>query len=263
MFAISSENIEKVYDSELVLKNINLKVKEQEFLTILGPSGCGKSTLLHIFAGLNQPSSGRAYCQGDKITGPAHNRVMMMQQAALFPWLNIEKNVAFGLKTRNIKKKERLNLARSELERVGLGDVFQAYPHQLSGGMQQRAALARSLVLKPDILLMDEPFSALDEQTRFKLQQDLVELWQEIGMTVIFVTHSIREALLTSQRIIVMSSNPGQFKTEYKLNNPYPRRVGQPEIVKLEEKILADLINREQPAGSPSNNSGKLEKVAG
>ena len=258
MFAISSKELEKSYGGELVLNKINLEVDTGQFVTLLGPSGCGKSTLLHIFAGLEKQDSGQLDCQGQPITGPAQNRVMMMQEAALFPWLNVEKNVAFGLKERNIDKDRRMELAHQELEKVGLVDVKKAYPHQLSGGMEQRVALARSMVLKPDILLMDEPFSALDEQTRFKLQQELVKLWQDTDMTIIFVTHSIREALLISERVLVMASNPGQIKAEYELDLPYPRKPNQQKIVNLEAEILEDLLSDDA-----NNQQAIIEKVAG
>ena len=258
MFAISSKELEKSYGGELVLNKINLEVDTGQFVTLLGPSGCGKSTLLHIFAGLEKQDSGQLDCQGQPITGPAQNRVMMMQEAALFPWLNVEKNVAFGLKERNIDKEKRLELAHQELKKVGLADVKKAYPHQLSGGMQQRVALARSMVLKPDILLMDEPFSALDEQTRFKLQQELVNLWQDTDMTIIFVTHSIREALLISERVLVMASNPGQIKAEYELDLPYPRKPNQQKIVNLEAEILEDLLSEDD-----QKQKALIEKVAG
>jgi len=258
LFAISSKELEKSYGGELVLNKINLEVDTGQFVTLLGPSGCGKSTLLHIFAGLEKQDSGQLDCQGQPITGPAQNRVMMMQEAALFPWLNVEKNVAFGLKERNIDKDRRMELAHQELEKVGLVDVKKAYPHQLSGGMEQRVALARSMVLKPDILLMDEPFSALDEQTRFKLQQELVKLWQDTEMTIIFVTHSIREALLISERVVVMASNPGQIKAEYELDLPYPRKPNQQKIVNLEAEILEDLLSDDA-----NNQQAIIEKVAG
>ena len=258
MFAISSKELEKSYGGELVLNKINLEVDTGQFVTLLGPSGCGKSTLLHIIAGLEDQDSGQLDCQGQPITGPAQNRVMMMQEAALFPWLNVEKNVAFGLKERNIDKEKRLELAHQELKKVGLADVKKAYPHQLSGGMQQRVALARSMVLKPDILLMDEPFSALDEQTRFKLQQELVNLWQDTDMTIIFVTHSIREALLISERVLVMASNPGQIKAEYELDLPYPRKPNQQKIVNLEAEILEDLLSEDD-----QKQKALIEKVAG
>ncbi len=263
MSAISTENLSKVYQEnpeKPVLDGINLSIAEQEFLTLLGPSGCGKSTLLHILAGLLEPSSGTARCQGEKIQGPAQSRVLMLQEAALFPWLTVKSNVTFGLKERGVPRAEREKLALAELKKVGLADTADSYPHQLSGGMQQRVALARALVLRPDIILMDEPFASLDEQTRYQLQQELVELWQDLKMTVVFVTHSIREALLISERILVMTSNPGRIKSEYRIKASYPRKPGQADIVRREEQILADLSPPRQQ--SSRNNSKSYQEVA-
>ncbi len=265
MSAISTENLSKIYQKnpeKPVLDRINISIEEQEFLTLLGPSGCGKSTLLHILAGLMEPTSGAAYCQGERIQGPAQDRVLMLQEAALFPWLTVKSNVTFGLKERGIARTEREKLAQAELKKVRLADSANSYPHQLSGGMQQRVALARALVLRPDIILMDEPFASLDEQTRFQLQQELVELWQDLKMTVVFVTHSIREALLISERILVMAGNPGRIKSEYRINAPYPRKPGQADIVRREEQILADLSPSRQPS-SRENSESYREVAAG
>lgn len=246
MYSLRVKNLHKSYQKddggrEKVLEDLNLSVKDGEFVTLLGPSGCGKSTLLHILAGLEAPKSGSIYCKDQLVSGPDQDRVLIMQEAALFPWLSVLKNVCFGLRERGFKKEKARELARKELARVGLSDVESSYPHQLSGGMQQRAALARGLVLKPEIMLMDEPFAALDEQTRLKLQRELIDLWQDGEMTIVFVTHSIRESLLLSQRVLVMDSNPGKIRAEYELDLPYPRRPGNKKIIDLEESILAEL----------------------
>ncbi len=246
MYSLRIENLHKSYQKddsgeEKVLEDLNVSVKKGEFVTLLGPSGCGKSTFLHILAGLEDHEIGNIYCKDRPITGPDQDRVMIMQDAALFPWLTVLKNVCFGLRERGFAKDKARKLARQELSRVGLSEVESSYPHQLSGGMQQRVALARGLVLKPEIMLMDEPFAALDEQTRLKLQRELIDLWQERNMTIIFVTHSIREALILSQRVLVMESNPGRIRAEYELNLPYPRHPGNKKIIELEKNILAEL----------------------
>ncbi len=245
MYSLKTKNLFKSYgekdDLEIVLENIDLEVDSGEFVTLLGPSGCGKSTLLHIMAGLEDPDAGELFCRGNPIDGPAADRVLIMQEAGLFPWLNVLQNVCFGLKERGISRQKAEKMAREELERVDLAEAAENYPHELSGGMQQRAALARGLVLKPEIILMDEPFAALDEQTRLRLQRELIDMWQKRDMTILFVTHSIREALLLSERVLVMASNPGKIKKEYELNFSYPRRPGREEIVSLEKEILNEL----------------------
>ncbi len=264
MYSLRIENLHKSYQKnkdnrEKVLEDINLSVKKGEFITLLGPSGCGKSTLLHILAGLEKPQRGNIFCKDQPITGPDQDRVMIMQDAALFPWLTVLKNVCFGLRERGFANNKAIKLARQELSRVGLSEVESSYPHQLSGGMQQRVALARGLVLKPEIILMDEPFAALDEQTRLKLQRELIDLWQERNMTIIFVTHSIREALLLSRKVLVMASNPGKIKSKYELKLSYPRHPGNNKIIELEEKILTEL----EPSLTPKETTVKSRTAGG
>lgn len=246
MYALRAEGIHKSYgrreeEKTEVLEDIDLEIEQGEFVTLLGPSGCGKSTFLQIMAGLEAPGEGNIYCQDQPITGPGQKRVLIMQDAALFPWLTVLRNVCFGLRERGEKREEARDRARRELKRVGLDHVEDSYPHQLSGGMQQRVALARGLVLKPEIMLMDEPFAALDEQTRLRLQRQLIDLWQEREMTVVFVTHSIRESLLLSERVLVMSGDPGEIAAEYEIDLPYPRRPGNRKMIELEEEILSRL----------------------
>ncbi len=227
-----------------VLKNINLRIKEKEFITFIGPSGCGKSTLLNILAGLVQPDSGQILLQDKLITNPGNNRVMVFQEAALFPWLSVIENVIFGLKAKNIDKKNAYKKALRQLEAVHLANFKDSYPHQLSGGMKQRAAIARALVLDPEILLMDEPFGALDEQTRLVLHRELMDLWLETEKTIIFVTHSIREAVKLSDRIIVFGTNPGRIIEKKSINTPHPRDKENPYLIKIENRIL-DLLQNE------------------
>jgi len=194
------------------LQNISLHVKAGEFLALVGPSGCGKSTLLDLLAGLTQPSAGRILIDGKPVAGPALDRGIVFQQYALFPWRTALSNVEFGLEVKRVPKKERADIARRFLSMVGLSGFENRLPHELSGGMKQRVAIARSLAYDPDVLLMDEPFAALDAQTRETLQSELLRIWQESGKTIIFITHGIEEAVFLGQRVAVMTSRPGRIK---------------------------------------------------
>lgn len=198
----------------LVLDQIDLTVKEGEFLTLIGPSGCGKSTFLKLITGFIKPERGQILLKNEQITGPDANRIIVFQDFnQLFPWKTVLQNVLFPLEVKKLgTSKERLQLARRYLNRVQLADFLDFYPHQLSGGMKQRVALARALVAGPEILLMDEPFGSLDSQTRGALQNLLLEIWQELKSTVIFVTHDVREALALADRIVVMDKAPGKIK---------------------------------------------------
>jgi NitT/TauT family transport system ATP-binding protein len=195
------------------LDNVSFAVKPSEFLVVVGPSGCGKSTLLDLLAGLTAPSSGRILLDGKPITGPGMDRGVVFQQYALFPWRTALGNVEFGLELRAQKPQERRDIARSYLDLVGLSGFENRYPHELSGGMKQRVAIARSLAYDPDVLLMDEPFAALDQQTREILQGELVRIWQKSKKTIIFITHGIDEAVCLGERVAVMTSRPGRIKT--------------------------------------------------
>ncbi|AXV37759.1 MAG: ABC transporter ATP-binding protein [Methanobacteriaceae archaeon] len=210
---ITLKNVSKTFNHNgkalEILKDINLKVVDGEFLCVLGPSGCGKTTLLRMMAGLDFPTSGEIR-EGDKIvSAPTRGRGFVFQQYSLFPWMNVLDNVSFGLELRGIAKKERYIQSRKYLKMVGLLPFQDSYPHELSGGMKQRVAIARCLVNKTRILLMDEPFSALDVQTREKLQGELVKIWENEKKTVVFVTHSVDEAVFLADRIVVLSSGPG------------------------------------------------------
>lgn len=196
----------------VALDNVSLDVRAGEFLVLVGPSGCGKSTLLDLLAGLTLPTSGRVLIDGKPITGPARDRGVVFQQYALFPWLTALDNVAFGLEIAGLGRSERRAKAAAYLDLVGLSAFARHYPHEMSGGMKQRVAIARSLAYEPEVLLMDEPFAALDAQTRETLQEELVDIWHRTGKTIVFITHGIDEAVVLGQRVAVMTSRPGRIK---------------------------------------------------
>ena len=195
----------------VALQATDLEVTENDFVTILGPSGCGKSTLLRIVAGLDQQSSGEAMLDGKRIAGPGADRGMVFQSYTLFPWLTVLDNVCFGLRERNLPRAQQLEIAQSFIQKVGLRGFENHYPKQLSGGMQQRTALARALANSPRMLLMDEPFGALDHQTRELMQELLLGIWEAEKKTVLFVTHDIDEAVFMGSRVVVMSARPGRI----------------------------------------------------
>jgi NitT/TauT family transport system ATP-binding protein len=194
------------------LDDITLDVRSGEFLTLVGPSGCGKSTLLDLLAGLDSPTTGRILLNGTPVNGPGLDRGIVFQQYALFPWRTALSNIEFGLEAKAVPKKERAERARTYLDLVGLRGFENRYPHELSGGMRQRVAIARSLAFDPDVLLMDEPFAALDAQTRESLQEELLRIWEKTGKTIVFITHGIDEAVYLGQRVAVMTSRPGRIK---------------------------------------------------
>jgi NitT/TauT family transport system ATP-binding protein len=211
--------------SVTALSDINLSVQQGEFVAILGPSGCGKSTLLELIAGLEPVSSGRITLDGKVVTGPEPGVVMVFQDHSLFPWLTVEDNVGFGLAVKHVPKAERQRRVRDVLERVRLARFAQHRPFQLSGGMKQRVAIARALVENADFIMMDEPFAALDFQTRVLMQHFLLEIWLEFKPTIIFVTHHIDEAVLLADRVIVMSAGPGRIIDDVRIDLPRPRKV--------------------------------------
>lgn len=235
----------------LALSDIDLAVRPGEFLCLLGPSGCGKSTLLNIIAGFDKPSAGEMFVGGRLVTGPGRDRIVVFQEAALFPWLNVRSNVEFGLKLAGVAKAERRDRAGHYLKLVGLERFAKAYVHELSGGMKQRVQLARSLAVDPEILLMDEPFAALDAQTRDVLQEELQDIWQRTGKTIIFVTHNVREAVLLADRVIVMSPSPGRIKREITIALDHPRSPDSHAVVDLAADIREELRNPEHEAKAP------------
>ena len=235
MGEIAGTNITKIWGAGtprevLAIDDVSFTVRHGEFLVIIGPSGCGKSTLLQMIAGLEMPTSGRLTHDGVPIVGPDANRSLIFQQPSLFPWLATIDNVAFGLMLKGVPKRERHARAQQYLAQVGLREFAYKYPHELSGGMQQRAAIARALCLGADILLMDEPFAALDVQTRFQMQKFLLDLWQGSGKTVVFVTHHIDEAVYLADRVVILTARPGRVLDSVPIEMPRPRDVLSPEF---------------------------------
>jgi ABC-type nitrate/sulfonate/bicarbonate transport system ATPase subunit len=205
------------------LEPITLTLEPNEFLTILGPSGCGKSTLLRIVAGLDRPTTGQVRLNGRVVDRPAADRGMVFQSYTLFPWLTAAENIAFGLRERGLGAVERAEIVKSYIAKVGLKGFETHWPKQLSGGMQQRTAIARALANDPEILLLDEPFGALDNQTRALMQELLLGIWAQERKTVLFVTHDIEEAIFIASRVVVMSARPGRIKADVQVDLPYPR----------------------------------------
>jgi NitT/TauT family transport system ATP-binding protein len=240
---LSIQNVQKSFSNEQVLKDINLNIEKGEFVSLLGPSGCGKSTLLNIVAGLLSPSEGNITLENQPIIKPGKDRGMVFQQPALFPWLSVEENVMFPLK-KEMKKKEARELAQKYLQLVQLSPYAKHSPHELSGGMQQRVAIARALAMNPRVLLMDEPFGALDEQTRIRLHAELEKIWMETKKTILFVTHSIQEAIKLSDRIIVMGTHPGTILKDIHVKIERPRERHIHEIAQYEE-IIMELLKSE------------------
>jgi NitT/TauT family transport system ATP-binding protein/sulfonate transport system ATP-binding protein len=207
----------------VALTPISLDVADNDFITILGPSGCGKSTLLRIVAGLDRPSVGRVLLDGAEVAAPGADRGMVFQSYTLFPWLTVEQNVRFGLNEKGLPALEQARIARHWIHRVGLDGFERHYPRMLSGGMQQRTAIARALANAPEVLLLDEPFGALDHQTRGLMQELLLALWENEKTTVLFVTHDIEEAIFMASRVVVMSARPGRVKADVPVPLPHPR----------------------------------------
>jgi NitT/TauT family transport system ATP-binding protein len=223
------------------LQNIDLEIEQGEFVCIVGPSGCGKSTLLHLIAGLDKPTTGQVEVDGSPVTGPGTDRILLFQELGLFPWLTVRENVEFGLKMAGIPKLERRDRARVFLRMVHLSHFEEHFIHQLSGGMRQRVALARSLALRPKILLMDEPFAALDAQTRDMLHDELERIWKETAPTIVFVTHNVREAVRLGDRVLLMSFRPGRIKSQFQINLQRPRHVEDSDVAYLSKEILGQL----------------------
>ncbi len=221
------------------LKDISLTVNKGEFICIVGPSGCGKSTLLHLVAGLYVPTSGTITLDGERVRSPGADRVVMFQEAALYPWLSVIENVMFGLKAAGLPKDRRREIAECYLKMVRLWQ-YRDYPvHQISGGMRQRTALARALALDSKLLLMDEPFSALDKQTIHILRSELEEIWESHKKTILYVTHSVEEAVYFADRIVVMAENPGRIKEIVPVSFPRPRNIEDTAFVSLRKEILS------------------------
>lgn len=256
---LAIEAVTKEFTAEhgkvLALDQISLQIKAGEFICFVGPSGCGKTTLLNLIAGLEQPTQGVIRQNGELITTPGSDRVVIFQEAALFPWLNVIQNVEFGLVGR-MQADKRREIARTFLHLVHLGRFERAYIHQLSGGMKSRVALARALALNPSVLLMDEPFATLDAQTRDLLHEEVQEIWTQSKQTVIFVTHNVREAVRLGDRVFVFTARPGRIKKELQIDLPRPRDINsegvflyakqiQQELREEIEKVLKEEVDRE------------------
>ena len=239
---VSIRNVVKKYDTRngemIALNGANLDIMENEFICVIGPSGCGKSTLLNIIAGLLEPTSGEVIVDGHKVEGTGVDRGVVFQQYALFPWLTVKKNVQFGLKLQGKSQKEMDAIAEKYIKMVGLEKFTDSYPKELSGGMKQRVAIARAYAVNPSVLLMDEPFGALDAQTRTQLQTELLKTWQEENKTCFFVTHDIEEAVFLADRIVVMTPNPGKIKSIVNIQLGHERDRTSDEFIVARDKIF-------------------------
>ncbi|WP_405321821.1 ABC transporter ATP-binding protein [Methanobrevibacter thaueri] len=244
---IEVKNINKSFKSKKndqlsVLKDINLTIDDGELVCLLGPSGCGKTTLLRLIAGLDHPTSGEIIANGEKVVEPSGDRAVIFQQYSLFPWLTVLQNVTFGLEmTKKGSKEENIETAERYLTRVGLIDFKDSYPHELSGGMKQRVAIIRSLLNHSPILLMDEPFSALDMQNRHKLQEQLIGVWKRFENTIVFVTHDVDEAVYLADKIVIMDKNPGRINKIIEVDIERPRKRDSKEFIALQESIVENL----------------------
>jgi NitT/TauT family transport system ATP-binding protein len=245
--AIEIKNINKSFEGKhkknlAVLKDINLTINDGELICLLGPSGCGKTTLLRLIAGLEHPTSGEIIANGEVVKRPSGDRAVIFQQYSLFPWLTVLQNVTFGLEmTKKGTKAENVAAAERYLTSVGLIDFKDSYPHELSGGMKQRVAIIRSLLNHSPILLMDEPFSAVDMQTRHKLQEQLIGVWKRFENTIVFVTHDVDEAVYLADKIVILDKNPGRIARIVEVDIERPRKRDSQEFIKVQESIVKDL----------------------
>ena len=240
---LKTSGLSKIFKNaaEPALSDINLEIAEGEFICIVGPSGCGKSTLLNLIAGLEKPTEGTITLDGREVLGPGADRVVMFQEPALYPWLNVIDNVKFGMKLAGVPKSEQEKRAEKYLKMVHLWDFREYAVHELSGGMKQRTALARALTMDSRIMLMDEPFSALDKQTINKLRAELEAIWEETRRTIIYVTHSVEEALYFADRIIILADRPGIVKSIVKIDLPRPRQLDSEDFVDIRKHLLDGL----------------------
>jgi len=245
---IEIKNVKKVFgknaESVLALNDVNLEISNNKFTTLVGPSGCGKSTLLYMLAGFEKPTDGEIIMDGNPIDKPGPDRGFVFQDYALFPWKTVLGNVMFGLTTNGYSKKEAKEIAMDHINLVNLNGFENAYPHTLSGGMKQRVAIARAIAYNPDVLLMDEPFGALDAQTRKYMQGELIKIWEKLKKTVVFVTHSVIEAVYLSDTIVIMFARPGRVKAVLENKIPRPRDFTGEEYLALRKQAL-DLLEEE------------------
>jgi NitT/TauT family transport system ATP-binding protein len=242
--AVSCVDVGKIWNpgnprAHQALTGIDLEIEPGEFVVLLGPSGCGKSTLLYLIAGLEEPTSGAIRAHGETVIGPAPERSLIFQETSLFPWLNVWQNVSFGLSVRGVPAEQRRETARRVLSRVGLADAFEKRPDELSGGMRQRVAVARALAMQPKVLLMDEPFAALDVQTRVKMQGFLLDVWDVSKASVLFVTHHIDEAIALANRVVVFTARPGRIKAIVPIDEKRPRDLTSSTALALRVQLTA------------------------
>ena len=262
---IAVHEVSKVFHLQreefVALDRVDLEIEDNEFVTVVGPSGCGKTTLMNILAGLETPTSGKALVSGQVVRGPGPDRGVIFQQYALFPWLTVRKNVEFGLKTAGVPKKERRQRAEHFIQLVGLEQFADALPKMLSGGMKQRCAIARAYAVNPSILLMDEPFGALDALTRVRLQEQLLTTWSQEKRTVMFITHDVDEAVFLATRVVVMAARPGRIFDVIDVDLPYPRTEDvrlSPEFSELRNRVWRSVYHQEsaiQHGSSPQSTS--------
>jgi NitT/TauT family transport system ATP-binding protein len=259
---ISVQGVRKTFQLKneefVALEHVDLAIADNEFVTVVGPSGCGKSTLMNILAGLETPTSGHALVDGREVSSPGPERGVIFQQYALFPWLTVRKNVEFGLKVAGVPKAQRRERAEYFIRMVGLEQFADALPKMLSGGMKQRCAIARAYAVNPSILLMDEPFGALDALTRVKLQEQLLDTWNREKRTVMFITHDVDEAVFLSNRVIVMAARPGRIYDVIDVNLPYPRNEDvrlSPEFGELRNRVWHSVYHQEPGAGAGTTSS--------
>jgi NitT/TauT family transport system ATP-binding protein len=250
--AVVCRNVSKIWAegtkrAHVALRDVDLDVTPGEFIVLLGPSGCGKSTLLYLVAGLERESTGEIWSFGDRVETPSPDRSLIFQETSLFPWLTVGQNAAFGLSVRGDDARSRKQAARDVLQRVGLMEALDKRPDELSGGMRQRVAVARALAMRPKVLLMDEPFAALDVQTRAKMQDFLLDVWRDSGASILFVTHHIDEAVALADRVAVFTSRPGRIKTIVPIDIPRPRDPFSPEAEALRRhltELMRDEVDR-------------------
>ena len=255
---LSLRGVSKTFTSRqgdvFALDGIDLDIQASEMLCVLGPSGGGKSTLLNLMAGLEKPTEGDVLCQGVPVAGPGPDRVVIFQELALFPWLTVRGNLEFGLRMQGVAKDVRRDRASEALKLVHLSRFADHYIHQLSGGMKQRVALARALVMDPSILLLDEPFAALDPETRDVLLSELQEIFETTHKTIVFITHNVREAVCLGDRVVLLSARPGRIKRDYHIELPRPRRIDDRDVIDLADVIFGDMkgeIQKTMGEGSP------------
>jgi NitT/TauT family transport system ATP-binding protein len=257
---IKIKDIQKTFENGkkvVALDKVNMDINENEFAVVLGPSGCGKSTLLYLLAGFDKPTSGKIFLDGKQIKKPGPDRGFVFQDFALYPWKTVLKNISFGLELKGISKKEAAKESMKYIKMVGLEGFEHAFPHTLSGGMKQRVGIARALAYRPEVLLMDEPFGALDAQTRKQMQVELENIWEKTKKTVVFVTHSVIEAVYLADKVFVMTARPGKVKGVVNVDLPKPRDYTDENFLKVREKILALLETEVEKSMHQKEKTGK------